>query len=78
MKRVKTGLDVLVSENFKQLRGLRVGLVAHPVSVDSALRNAADLLEAAPSVSLALMNENLKPVAAWHRPASLNGPVTWH
>jgi len=49
---VKTGLDMLVAEQFQRLRGLRVGLVAHPASVDAALRHAADLLQAAPGVTL--------------------------
>ena len=51
--RVRTGLDILAAENFKRLRGLRVGLVAHPASVDASLRHAADLLQAAPEVTLA-------------------------
>jgi uncharacterized protein YbbC (DUF1343 family) len=52
MQRVKTGLDVLVAEDFKRLNGQRVGLVAHPASVDGRLRHAADLLMAAPGVEL--------------------------
>src|SRR5262249_20703003 len=52
MQRVKTGLDVLVAEDFKRLHGQRVGLVAHPASVDGRLRHAADLLMAAPGVKL--------------------------
>jgi uncharacterized protein YbbC (DUF1343 family) len=52
MKPVRTGLDQLVAENFQRLRGLRAGLVAHPASVDAELRHAADLLGAAPGVSL--------------------------
>jgi uncharacterized protein YbbC (DUF1343 family) len=52
MQRVKTGLDLLVGENFLRLRGQRIGLVAHPASVDSHLRHAADLLRAAPGVKL--------------------------
>jgi uncharacterized protein YbbC (DUF1343 family) len=53
VKQVKTGLDILVAEDFRHLRGLRVGLVAHPASVDATLRHAADLLQAAPGVTLA-------------------------
>jgi uncharacterized protein YbbC (DUF1343 family) len=49
----QTGLDILVTEQFQRLRGLRVGLVAHPASVDSQLRHAADLISAAPGVTLA-------------------------
>jgi len=52
MKQVRTGLDILVAEHFKRLQGLRVGLVAHPASVDASLRHAADLLQAAPGVTL--------------------------
>lgn len=55
MNVVRTGLDVLVAENFHRLRGLRVGLVAHPASVDARLRHAADLLLAAPGVKLEVL-----------------------
>lgn len=55
MTRVRTGLDLLVEEDFKRLRGQRVGLVAHPASVDSRLRHAADLLLAAPGVKLEVL-----------------------
>ena len=48
-----TGLDILVAEQFQRLRGLRVGLVAHPASVDAGLRHAADLIGGAPGVTLA-------------------------
>jgi len=50
---VQTGLDQLVAERFARLRGRRVGLVAHPASVDSRLRHAAELLTAANGVKLA-------------------------
>lgn len=52
MQRVMTGLDVLVTEKFQRIRGQRVGLVAHPASVDRHLRHTADLLRAAPDVEL--------------------------
>jgi len=55
MTRVRTGLDLLVAEDFQRLRGQRVGLVAHPASVDSRFRHAADLLHAAPSVKLEVL-----------------------
>ncbi len=51
-RQVSTGLDVLVKERFRPLRGLRVGLVCNPTSVDRSLRHAADLLAAAPGVKL--------------------------
>jgi uncharacterized protein YbbC (DUF1343 family) len=52
---VRTGLDVLRDDEFRPLRGRRVGLVCHPASVDSRLRHAADLLAAAPGVHLAAL-----------------------
>jgi uncharacterized protein YbbC (DUF1343 family) len=49
---MRTGLDVLRDQEWQPLRGLRVGLVCHPASVDSRLRHAADLLARAPGVRL--------------------------
>src|SRR3954468_7147200 len=49
---MRTGLDVLQDQAWAPLRGLRVGLVCHPASVDRRLRHAADLLAAAPGVEL--------------------------
>lgn len=49
---MKTGLDVLVAEGFQRLRGQRIGLVAHPASVDSRLRHVSDLLQHASGVQL--------------------------
>ncbi len=40
---VKTGLDRLVANGFKQLQGLRVAILAHPSSVDCNLRHIVDL-----------------------------------
>lgn len=53
MAAVRSGLDVLVARDFSPLKGLRVGLVAHPASVDSRLRHVMDLLAAAKDVNLA-------------------------
>ena len=53
--RVGTGLDRLVATGFRALRGLRVGLVCNPSSVDRRLRHAADLLHGAPGVRLAAL-----------------------
>jgi uncharacterized protein YbbC (DUF1343 family) len=50
---VRSGLDVLVSERFRPLRGLSVGLVCNPTAVDARLRHAADLLHDGPRVRLA-------------------------
>ena len=52
---VASGLDVLVAERFRPLRGLRVGLVCNPTTVDARLRHGADLLHGAPGVRLALL-----------------------
>jgi uncharacterized protein YbbC (DUF1343 family) len=49
---VESGLDALVAERFRPLRGLTVGIVCNPTSVDRRLRHAADLLHAAPGVRL--------------------------
>ena len=49
---VLTGLDVLVSQQFAPLRGLKVGLVVHPASVDAKIRHAIDLFSAAPDLTL--------------------------
>ncbi len=52
---VATGLEVLAEERFRRLRGLSVGLVCNPTSVDRRLRHAADLLGTAPGVRLAAL-----------------------
>src|SRR4051794_36105764 len=52
---MRVGLDVLRDQGWKSLRGLRVGLVCHPASVDQHLCHAADLLAAAPGVELAAL-----------------------
>lgn len=48
---VQTGLDVVLSERSRLLRGRRVGLLCHPASVDCRLVHAVDALTAA-SVNL--------------------------
>ena len=53
MPKVLTGLDVLVSQHFAPLQGLKVGLVVHPASVDAQVRHAIDLFSAAPGLTLA-------------------------
>lgn len=42
-----SGLDVLVAEGFARLKGRRVGLIAHPASVDARLRHVLDLMHGA-------------------------------
>ena len=53
MPKMKTGLDILVADEFAPLRGLRVGVVTHPAAVDRELRHIIELLAAAPKVELA-------------------------
>jgi uncharacterized protein YbbC (DUF1343 family) len=53
--KVASGLDVLVEERFAPLRGLAVGLICNPTSVDRRLRHAADLFHAARGVRLAAL-----------------------
>ena len=44
---VKTGLDVLVADEFKALAGKRVGLFTNPSAVDTSLYSALSLFKAA-------------------------------
>lgn len=50
--KVKTGIDVLKSHNFRELEGKRVGLVTNPTGVDANLVSTIDLLHEAPNVNL--------------------------
>lgn len=47
MSRVRIGLETLIDEWPKKIRGARIGVVCHPASVDAELRHALDLLRAA-------------------------------
>ncbi len=53
--RVRTGLDVWVGEQFRAVRGCGVGAIVNPTSVDGRFRHLADLLQAAPGVTLAAL-----------------------
>ena len=53
--RVSSGLDVLAEARFAPLRGLAVGLVCNPTTVDRRLRHAADLFHDARGVRLAAL-----------------------
>ncbi len=53
--KVKTGLEVLFSENFKILHGKRVGLITNQTGVDSKLKSTIDILFEAPEVNLVAM-----------------------
>ena len=50
--RVKTGIEVLKADGFKQLQGKRVGLVTNPTGVDNNLVSDIDILHNAPNVKL--------------------------
>jgi uncharacterized protein YbbC (DUF1343 family) len=50
-----SGLDLQVADRFRELRGMTVGLVCNPTSVDRRFRHAADLLHEAPGVKLAAL-----------------------
>ncbi len=52
---MRTGLEKLLDDPRRVLRGARVGLVANPTTVDRELRHAADLLHAARDVDLRLL-----------------------
>lgn len=50
--RVLTGIDVLQRENFKQLAGMRVGLITNHTGLDRSGRATIDVLHNAPGVKL--------------------------
>ena len=52
---VRTGIDVLEDEQFQALRGKRIALLTHRSGVDSHGRRTADVLRAAPGVTLAAL-----------------------
>ena len=55
MNRVSTGLDVCVGRRFSALKGLRVGVIANPASVDSRMVHIADHIREADGVTLAAL-----------------------
>jgi uncharacterized protein YbbC (DUF1343 family) len=52
---VKTGLDVWAAQDFRALRGQRVGAILNPTSVDARFHHLADLLARAPDVALSAL-----------------------
>jgi uncharacterized protein YbbC (DUF1343 family)/CubicO group peptidase (beta-lactamase class C family) len=50
--KVLTGIDVLARDGFKQLAGMRVGLVTNQTGRDAAGRSTIDVLYKAPNVTL--------------------------
>ena len=50
--KVKTGIEVLEGNGFKQLQGKKIGLVTNPSGVNSQLVSTVDILANAPGVEL--------------------------
>ena len=49
---VQTGLERLLSGKSQLVRGERIGIIAHPASVDSELRHSVDLFQDHPKIRL--------------------------
>jgi uncharacterized protein YbbC (DUF1343 family) len=52
---VRFGVDVWVKQKFRAMKGLRVGAIVNPTSVDGAYRHLVDLLHGADHVTLAAL-----------------------
>jgi uncharacterized protein YbbC (DUF1343 family) len=52
VRRVETGLDVLVGSGFTALAGQKVGVVSNPTGVDSEYRHLVDLMHSSGQVEL--------------------------
>ncbi len=50
--KVKTGIEVLIENDFAPIQGKRVGLITNPTGVDSRLRSTIDILHEAENVNL--------------------------
>lgn len=50
--RIKTGIEVLKSQNFRMLEGKRVGLITNPTGVDNDMVSDIDLLAQALNVNM--------------------------
>jgi uncharacterized protein YbbC (DUF1343 family) len=49
---VKSGIEVLKENRFRELEGKRVGLITNPTGVDRNLKSSIDILHEAPNVNL--------------------------
>ena len=49
---VKTGIEFLKADNFKLLKGKRVGLITNPTGVDRAMKSTIDIFYESPDVNL--------------------------
>ncbi|MBN1299642.1 MAG: DUF1343 domain-containing protein [Melioribacteraceae bacterium] len=54
-QKVKTGIEILRENNFKQLEGMRLGLVTNASGVDSELKSTVDILFEAQNLNLAVL-----------------------
>lgn len=52
---VRFGIDVWVKQKFRALKGLRVGAIVNPTSVDASFRHLVDLLHDAPNLTLSAL-----------------------
>lgn len=52
MHKIKLGLEILLDEKIDLLRGLRVGLICNPSTVNHQYQHAADLFHAHPDIHL--------------------------
>lgn len=50
--RIKTGIEVLKEQGFKQLEGKRVGLITNPTGVDNNMKSTIDILHEAKNIRL--------------------------
>jgi Uncharacterized protein conserved in bacteria len=50
--RVKTGIEVLRADDFRILKGKRVGLITNPTGVDNNMKSTVDIFYESPNVNL--------------------------
>lgn len=51
-QKVRTGIEILRANNFRQLEGKRIGLITNPTGIDSHFQSTIDILFQAPNVQL--------------------------
>jgi len=71
--RVWTGIDVLEADGFRELHGLRIGLITNYTGRDSGGRLTAEVLAAAPGVTLAAIFSPEHGFAGASEEASIGG-----
>ncbi|MEC0765778.1 exo-beta-N-acetylmuramidase NamZ family protein [Bacillus atrophaeus] len=50
--KVQTGIDILLSDYSKQLKGKKIGLITNPTGVNSSLKSSVDVLSQDPDIQL--------------------------